>query len=225
MPIRLNLLAEAQAAEELRRRDPVKRAIWIGGLVVALVVVAGSSLQFKISSQKDQLNALERQLNLQTNEYHLAQTEKKKLEETVDKLAALRRLATNRFLWATALNAMQQTTVEDVDLLHLKGEQTYMLTEETKARTNELNQVIPAKPATVSERIVLTLRAKDVGPGPGNQITKFKDAIASSPYFQGMLGKTNEVNLTSRQPPQVDPDSGKPCVLFTLECRFPEKVR
>ena len=27
MPIRLNLLAEAQAAEELRRRDPVKRAL------------------------------------------------------------------------------------------------------------------------------------------------------------------------------------------------------
>ena len=27
MPIRLNLLAEAQAAEDLRRRDPVKRAI------------------------------------------------------------------------------------------------------------------------------------------------------------------------------------------------------
>ena len=225
MPIRLNLLAEAQAAEELRRRDPVKRAIWICGLLVTLVVAAGSSLQFKIISKKEQLSALERQLSSQTNQYHLAQAEKKKLDETVDKLAALRRLATSRFLWATALNALQQTTIDDVNLLHLKGEQTYVLTEEIKARTNELNQVIPAKPATVTEKIVLTLRAKDIGPGPGNQITKFKDAIASSPYFQGMLGKTNEVNLTSRLPPQVDPDSGKPCVLFTLECRFPEKVR
>ena len=30
MPIRINLLAEQQAAEEARRRDPVKRALWVG---------------------------------------------------------------------------------------------------------------------------------------------------------------------------------------------------
>ncbi len=35
MPIRLNLLAEAQAAEEMRRRDPVKRALWLAGLIIA----------------------------------------------------------------------------------------------------------------------------------------------------------------------------------------------
>ena len=33
MPIRLNLLAEAQAAEDLRRRDPVKRALWLARLM------------------------------------------------------------------------------------------------------------------------------------------------------------------------------------------------
>jgi len=42
MPIRLNLLAEAQAAEEARRRDPVKRAIWIGALLVSVVLVWSS---------------------------------------------------------------------------------------------------------------------------------------------------------------------------------------
>ena len=34
MPIRLNLLAEAQALEESRRRDPVKRAVWAGVFLV-----------------------------------------------------------------------------------------------------------------------------------------------------------------------------------------------
>lgn len=38
MPIRLNLLAEAQAMEEMRRRDPVKRAIWVGSLLVAVAL-------------------------------------------------------------------------------------------------------------------------------------------------------------------------------------------
>jgi len=49
MPIRINLLAEAQAAEEMRRKDPVKRAIWIGGFVVFLTLLAALTLQLKIS--------------------------------------------------------------------------------------------------------------------------------------------------------------------------------
>ena len=47
MPIHLNLLAEAQAAEEERRRNPVKRAIWIAILFVVLILVWSSSLQLK----------------------------------------------------------------------------------------------------------------------------------------------------------------------------------
>jgi len=47
MPIRLNLLAEAQAIEEMRRHNPVKRAIWVGALLVCLMLVWSSSLQLK----------------------------------------------------------------------------------------------------------------------------------------------------------------------------------
>lgn len=49
MPIRINLLAEAQAAEEMRRKDPVKRSIWIGGFIVFLTLLAALTLQLKIS--------------------------------------------------------------------------------------------------------------------------------------------------------------------------------
>jgi len=47
MAIRLNLLAETQAAEELRRKDPVKRVGWIGALLIAIMLVWSSSLQLK----------------------------------------------------------------------------------------------------------------------------------------------------------------------------------
>ena len=47
MPIRINLLAEAKAAEELRRHDPVKRVIFVGALAVALTLVWSSSLQLQ----------------------------------------------------------------------------------------------------------------------------------------------------------------------------------
>ena len=54
MPIRINLLNEELAAEELRRRDPVKRAIFIGIFLVALSLVWFSStwLEYKMIQQK-----------------------------------------------------------------------------------------------------------------------------------------------------------------------------
>jgi hypothetical protein len=225
MPIRINLLAEDQAAEELRRQDPVKRALWIGGLIVALGLVWSSSLQMQIISEKGKLSELAVSLNSQTNGYQQVVASQKRLVDTEQKLGALQQLATNRFLWASVLNPLQQTAVNDVDLLQLKGEQTFVRTEEIKPRTNEFKVVLPGKPATVTEKTALILKARDLGPGPGDQIGRFKDAIANAPYFQSLLGKTNEVKLTSLSAPQVDLDSGKPCVLFTIECRFSEKVR
>ena len=55
MPIRINLLAEAQAAEEMRRRDPVKRAVWIAGALVLVVAAWVVFLQVKIMKASGQL--------------------------------------------------------------------------------------------------------------------------------------------------------------------------
>ena len=58
MPIRINLLAEAQAAEEMRRKDPVKRSIWVGSFLVFLVLLWGFSLQVKIMVTRSEMSAL-----------------------------------------------------------------------------------------------------------------------------------------------------------------------
>ena len=47
MPIRINLLAEAQALEEMRRKDPVKRAALAAGALVCLALVYSSYLQLR----------------------------------------------------------------------------------------------------------------------------------------------------------------------------------
>ena len=52
MPIRLNLLAEAQAAEEARRRDPVKRAIWLAALIIALMSIPFGGLLLALGVAK-----------------------------------------------------------------------------------------------------------------------------------------------------------------------------
>lgn len=224
MPIRINLLAEAQALEDLRRRDPVKRAIWVGAFLVFLILLWSSSLQLKAMIGKGALGQVNAQLDSQSNTHYAVLKNQEQLTVVSHKLDALQQLATNRFLNGTVLNALQQATVDDVQLVRLRAEQLYVLTEAVKAKTNSNKRVTPPKPATVTEKIMLTLDARDNGATPGDQVNKFKQAITDCAYFQDALGKTNQIRLINLSPPQTGAD-GKPYVLFTLECPYPEKTR
>ncbi len=224
MPIRINLLAEAQAREESRRRDPVKRALWAGLVLVILLLAWSSSLQLKAMIAKGDLGRVDAQLAARTNEFQAVLDNQQKLAEINHRLGSLQQLATNRLLHGSLLNALQQATIDDVQLMRLKTEQGYVASEELKPKTNANGKVVPGKPATVTERIVLSLEARDSGANTGDQVNRFKQTLGESPYFQATLGKTNDVRLVSLSPPQVLTD-GRPFVLFTLECRYPEKTR
>ncbi len=208
----------------MRRRDPVKRAIWVGAFLVFLMLLWSSSIQVKAMLAKGELSRLEVQIGAKSNTYYLVQQNEQKLGEVGEKLGKLRELATNRFLNGAVLNALQQAAVPDVQLVRFRAEQSYFFTEALKPKTNSDSRITPAKPATVKEKIVVTLDARDGGASPGDQIDKYKKAIEQGDYFQGALGKTNGVRLINYSPPQSGPD-GKPFVLFTLECRYPEKTR
>jgi hypothetical protein len=223
MPIHINLLAEAQAIEELRRRDPVKRAIWVGVALVIAVLAWSSSLQLKALIARGELNRVAAQLTTRTNEFQQVLVNQRKLNDANRRLSLLQQMATNRVLHGTLLNALQQTTLDDVQLTRLKTDEAYIYNEEIKTKTNANDHVVPGRPASVTERIVVTLEARDSGTNPGDQVNKFKQAISQSSYFQTMLGKTNEVRLANLSPPQFF--DGKTFVLFTLECRYPEKTR
>jgi len=69
MPIRVNLLAEAQAAEDLRRRDPVKRAIYIGTFLFVLALAWWSSLQLEAMRAKKDLSLVQTEIRSHTNEF------------------------------------------------------------------------------------------------------------------------------------------------------------
>jgi hypothetical protein len=223
MPIRINLLAEAQALEDLRRRDPVKRSMWIGVFLVSLMLAWWSSLFAKSLWSRAELSHIERQLTTRTNEFAQVLQNQQKLTDVVNKLGGLQEMATNRLLYGTLLNALQQTTIDDVQLTRFKTEQAFVYNDEVKTTTNSFGRVVPGRPASVTEKTVVTLEARDSGANPGDQVNKFKRAIADSPYFHAALGGTNEVRLTSLSPPMFM--DGKPCIQFALECRYPEKTR
>ena len=138
MAIHINLLAESQALEEMRRRDPVKRAIWVGAIVGALVLAWSGYLQAKAMVMRGEVTRLEAQTKARETAYKQIREHEKKLEEANNKLMSLQRLATNRFLNGTVLDALQHTTVDDVQLMHLKIANDYEPIAEIKAKTNAI---------------------------------------------------------------------------------------
>jgi hypothetical protein len=226
MPIRINLLAEAHAAEELRRKDPVKRALYAGVFCVFLVGLWASTLQVKIMAAKGELGNLATRWRKIEKEYQVAVDSHRSINEAEQKLTALKIMSTNRFLWGNALNGLQQTLngQEDVRVSHFKGDQLYSIGDEVKPRTNGV-QIIPGKPATATERITVTLDAVAVSPNVDPKINKFKESITSVAYFKDNLTRNNGVILARRSAPAPPKSGGGLVVNFTLECNFPDKTR
>ena len=133
MPIRINLLAEAHTLEELRRRDPVKRSIWAAVFLVCMMLAWWSSLWAKGMWSRAELSHLEGQLAARTNEFLQVLQNQQKLTDVMGKLQGLQQMATNRLLYGTLLNALQQTTIDDVQLTRFRAEQTYSYNDEVKA--------------------------------------------------------------------------------------------
>ena len=126
MPIRINLLAEAQAAEELRRRDPVKRAIVAGLLLLAAMAVWSSSIQLKIMVASSDLAKVQGQLDSHKNNYDTAVSNNTKIAAIKLKLAALQKMSGSRMLEGDLLNALQKVTVDNVQLTRIKVDQAYV---------------------------------------------------------------------------------------------------
>jgi hypothetical protein len=217
MPIRINLLAEAQSAEEMRRKDPVKRSIWIGSFVVFVVLLVSATLQFKIIAARSEVTSLGvswKTIEKQVQEVNDHRNSTRELER---KLSALEQFTTNRMLWANALNAFQHTGMDGVQIVRIRTEQVFTLNDAV-ARPGE---TVPTKPATVTEKIVVHLMGKDFK--AGEQVQKFKDSLATYPYFESRLDKSNRVQLTSLSPPQ--PENGRVFKQFALQMYFQEKER
>jgi hypothetical protein len=143
MPIRINLLAEQQAAEEARRRDPVKRVIWVGsGLTVAMLLWS-ASLQLRMASARSELARVETKLQSVEDNSKEARQEWANTTQVETRLANLQRYSTNRFFCANVLDALQQVVLDDIRVIRIQTSHTFSTNAETSFRTNI---VIPLPP-------------------------------------------------------------------------------
>jgi hypothetical protein len=224
MPIRINLLAEAQAAEEMRRRDPVKRTIWAGGFFVVLILLWCLWVQIGIMRANSQFKKYQTRWNLIEKRHAEVTDNLKEAAEIERKLKLLTRVSTNRYLWGGTLNALQKTVVDQVQAVRLRTEQVYTQIEAVTPKKDASKKATP-KPAATIERIAITIEAKDWNPSEQNY-NKFKETIAKLPYFHTNLSKADSIRLTSLSKPAADQyDPKRTFVMFTLEMQYPEVRR
>jgi hypothetical protein len=221
MPIRINLLAEAQIAEDLRRRDPVKRAVFFGAFLVVLALAWSSSLQLGVMISKRDVARVQSTIEDRTDGWQKALVSQRKVYDTRARLDSLQNLAASRFLEGNFMNALQQLNLDGVQLIRVRLEQSFVKTDAVPNKTNDTHVVL-GHPAMMMEKIHVTLDARDSSASPGDQINKFKDAIARQPYFKSGLNQASTVQLVSLTPVQKDLD-GKPYVPFTLAWDLPQQ--
>jgi hypothetical protein len=144
MPIRINLLAEQQAAEEARRRDPVKRVAMAGGALALVMVFWICSLHLEAGGARAELTRYEgRLLSVEENSKD-ARANRAAASEMEGRLAQLERYSTNRFYSATLLNALQHIIVDDVRVVHLQTAHRYSTNAEFTFKTNFVFDLAPA---------------------------------------------------------------------------------
>jgi len=225
MPITINLLAEAKVEEDLRRRDPVKRAVLAAVLLVLLMFVWSSTLYIRELGERSVLTGMQDQLTAQGKDYKQLLANEKDLEDINHKLGDLEKIYANRFLWGPLLNSLQQSVIGDVQLLSFHGDQSYDLVAEAKPVMNDSGRQIAAgRPGGVTQKILLEWTASDSSATPGDQVGKYKEALTKTEFFSNHLDKTSEITLKNLSPPSIDAESGKTIVMFTLDCQLPDKV-
>lgn len=219
--IRINFLAEQQETEMLRRRDPVKHTVWAGACVILAALLWAGVLGVKRWRLQVEVDGFAAELAAVENKASAVLAAAREAGRTERVLAELDKVATNRFLWALPLNALQYAMVDNIQVTRLTIQQNIVRLAATKPVTNA-NRVLPGKPATTNEIITMAIQGKNFA-GPAAR-EKFMETIARHPYFASHLRKTDPVLLKERSASQVDPiDPTKSFVLFTIECVFAEK--
>jgi hypothetical protein len=230
MPIRINLLAEQFSAEAARRCDPVKRAMWIAGFIVSLMLLGGGYLQTRIFLAGRSYGAEKAKLKNLEKGSSAAAKNLNRTKEIETRLGAVNAFATNRFLWASTLNALQYVLVDNISVVKIKGDQDFGI-EQVKPTKKELDAgvakgVAPKTREMARERITLTVEARDYADPADLNYNQFISRLAGAELFQRELEGTEGITLKDRLPRQSLPNNpGRQFIPFSIECRFPERKR
>ena len=210
-------MAEAQALEEARRRNPVKLGSWVAGFFVALVGLFIMMKQLDINYAKAVKAGLDEQWKADEAKYTGVTNAEASIAALQGKIAALDHLHTNRFLWGPVLNALQQTVVDQVQVTHIWTLQTL----DREAPRTIANKTIPG--TANFEKVRLSIAGRDYSPATDGY-KKYEDALNHSPFFAKKMGGREGFTIEGAPGPKLQeaPGSSREYHVFTLTNQFPD---
>lgn len=220
MPIKINFLAEEQATEELRRKDPVKRAALAAGALVLLMVIWGVFNWMKLSGLSKDMAALSEQLTALTPSAKEAEASQKKIKDNEFKMDMLKKMSALRPLWAPVLDSLQRVPNDDIQLLRVKVDQAYQVTPPFYPPRGS-GPEIKYKPATTKQVMAMTIEAQD-NSADLQAYTRYRSQLESA--LREFIGANGSVSLKVLNQ-QRENEEGKKYQTFTLECIFTEVTR
>lgn len=220
--LHLDFLAEESEQQIRRRRDPVRWASAAAAALVLAMLAWGGSMWLSLHRAEESLaNANQALYGLQKKAMAVVVLSKK-ISELERVLRLLHKHATNRFLWAESLAELPATLVTNIQVMQIRMDESFTLVPGTKEVRNG-EKVTPAKPATITQRPVLTLQAKDTGDPPAAYA--FIQALNDSDWVKRSLRKNDPIRLKERGAEQLDPANPRQTfILLAIECYFPDRV-
>jgi len=210
----------------MRRKDPVRYAIYCAAAVVIIVGLWIGMNQMLISGKTKEVTGLTSSWERMKPQYNLVQSNLAYLNNLDQQLNQLTNYVTNRFLWANVLNALQQCVTNvptNVQFIRLRTDHSFQVTPPSivvKAGKKVLD------PGSSVEKIRFLIEAKDYGKEEEDNVVRLREAIAEFPFFKERLDRARGVKLESLSPRMSDPENPeRSCVVFTIECQFPDKTR
>lgn len=212
MPIRINILAEQQHEADVRRRDPVKRAVTVAVLIVASVLCYyGWLLTHKgmknsaLANTKAALTAIEPDAAAA----RIALDGVKDLEGRVD---ALNNLATNRVLWGTFMNSLQKAVIVEVPISQVRVVQGYDV--ESPPPLNGIPM-----PATTIQKITVMVSGRDYGRSDDLLYDVFRKKLEADEWMAEQLDEEIKFEPFGVRTPDRN-DTSKYFLPFTMRVNF-----
>ena len=116
----IDLLAEQKAEAERRSRDPMKRGYVVAGILVGALVVWYLLTLFLGKQVNVQMAGLTSDAAKLQPAFSEAEGNTKRADAARATLKDLNQLSQTRFLWASALNALQETVVDNFEMVRLQ---------------------------------------------------------------------------------------------------------
>lgn len=182
-------MAEQIAAEDARRRDPVKRTLFAGGGLVAFMLVWIAANYAKIKTVENEVASVTAQLTQVEDASKEVRANYGEINQIRSKMEALDKYANNRFFWGTFLDSLQHISVGDLRLTEVRGEHTYRENDGTKLLSTNL--VIATGQKAPFWKFWASANAAE---SPAEALNKALGSITNRAVFQ-----TNRVGYTMKQ--------------------------